>query len=62
MRSWLLVALILAVGVCGSSSATVWYVDVDNTGFEDGTEWAKAFNSIQEGVDAASDGDEVLGC
>ena len=53
------VLLILVYIVCATASAGVWYVDVDNTGFEDGSEWATAFNTIQEGVDAASDGDEV---
>ncbi len=39
--------------------APKWYVDDDNVGpFEDGSKFFP-FNTIQEGVDAAADGDEV---
>jgi len=27
----------------------VWYVDIDNSGAQDGTGWATAFTSIQAG-------------
>jgi len=59
MRSWSIVALILAGAVCGNGTAAVWCVDADNTGTQNGTSWATAFNTIQGGVDAASTGDEV---
>ncbi|MBN4046695.1 SBBP repeat-containing protein, partial [bacterium AH-315-P07] len=35
------------------------YVDIDNAGAEDGLSWATAYNTIQEGIDAASYGDEI---
>lgn len=38
--------------------AAKWYVDDDAVGFEDGSK-DFPFNTIQEGVDAAADGDEV---
>jgi YVTN family beta-propeller protein len=38
---------------------TTWHVDDSNTGFEDGSA-ANPFNTIQEGVDAAANGDTVL--
>jgi len=43
----------LAVFVCANAFPAVWYVDKDNVGTENGTSWATAFNTIQEGIDAA---------
>jgi hypothetical protein len=39
--------------------SSVWYIDdyISNSG--DGTSWADAFKTIQEGVDAATDNDEM---
>jgi len=43
-----------AVVVCHTAFGAVWRVDKDNTsGTEDGTSWGTAFDTIQEGVDAA---------
>ena len=56
LRIWLLPAAALVVILVGNQNAdaAVWYVDIDNTsGTEDGTSWATAFKTIQEGVDAA---------
>ena len=40
--------------------APVIYVDVDNvSGTENGASWATAFDTIQEGIDAASPGDSI---
>ncbi len=55
-----LLALGLAAAI--SASAATNYVDCklgDYAG-HDGSSWAKAFKTIQEGVDAASAGDTVL--
>jgi formylglycine-generating enzyme required for sulfatase activity len=41
------------VCLCATSSASVWYVDKDNTAAEDGTSWATAFTAIQPAIDAA---------
>jgi hypothetical protein len=43
----------------GNNQETIIYVDVYNTGFEDGTQ-AHPFNTIQEAIDYASDGNIVL--
>ena len=52
--------LAVALTVCGAAFADVWYVDDSNTGGPwDGLSWATAFQLIQDGVDAASSGDEV---
>jgi hypothetical protein len=49
--------LVLAfVPVWGST----WYVDGSVSASGDGTTWATAFKKIQEGIDAASDGDTVI--
>jgi hypothetical protein len=39
--------------------ASVWYVDGDISNSGDGTSWADAFKTIQEGVYAATDNDEI---
>jgi PKD repeat protein len=39
--------------------ASVWYIDDDISNSGDGTSWADAFKTIQEGVDAASNNDEI---
>ena len=52
--------LALAVSVWSSAaSATVWYVDTANAGTQNGTSWATAYKTIQQGIDAATSGDEV---
>jgi hypothetical protein len=38
----------------------IWYVDGNMGASGDGTTWPKAFRTIQEGIDAASDGDIVV--
>ncbi|NQT84908.1 hypothetical protein HQ563_17970 [bacterium] len=64
----------VAVGTCVASSSfdnvivraaegptgRVWYVDASAGWSGDGTTWAKAFNTVQKGIDAASHGDFVL--
>ena len=46
--------LLILASCVGGAYAAVWYVDVDNTtGPRDGTSWPTAFQTIQEGVDAA---------
>ncbi len=39
--------------------ASVWYIDDDISNSGDGTSWSDAFKTIQEGVDAASNNDEI---
>jgi len=44
----------VAVGFSLMSSASVWYVDKDNSsGDEDGRSWGTAFSTIQPAIDAA---------
>lgn len=40
--------------------AATWYVDASVVSSGDGTSWDTAFKTIQEGIDAASHGDEVI--
>ena len=41
-------------------SGGIWYVDGNMGASGDGTTWPKAFRTVQEGIDAASDGDTVI--
>ncbi|MBI4557841.1 MAG: PKD domain-containing protein [Candidatus Hydrogenedentes bacterium] len=50
LRTTFLTVLVLSLSL--GAPAAVWYVDKDNTGAEDGTSWASAYNTIQEGIDA----------
>ena len=47
------------VTVIVSSSEKIVYVDVDATGDNTGTSWVDAFNDLQDGLEAASAGDEI---
>lgn len=42
-----------------SASATMWYIDDSVTSSGNGKSWLTAFQKIQEGIDAASNGDTV---
>ena len=50
----------LLVFVLSSTHAAEWYVDASVATSGDGTIWDTAFKTIQEGIDAASDGDAVI--
>jgi len=56
-----LVTLFLAftfVSPCTASGA-VWYVKGDTGASGDGTTWPTAFKTMQEAIDAASEGDDI---
>jgi hypothetical protein len=42
------------------ASASIWYVDAGVPSSGDGTSWETAFKKIQEGIDAAWDGETVM--
>lgn len=44
----------LMMAVCTMACGDIWYVDEDATGVGDGSSWADAFTTIQDGIDAAS--------
>ena len=46
---------ILLCCFCATASASVWYVDKDNSGAQDGTSWSTGFSTVQQGIDAAFD-------
>ena len=50
----------LSVLICQSVVATTRYVDGSVSSSGDGNTWDRAFRTIQEGIDAATDGDTVV--
>ncbi|MBN2375777.1 MAG: right-handed parallel beta-helix repeat-containing protein, partial [Sedimentisphaerales bacterium] len=54
-----LFAFILVVGSSADVMAGTIYVDVNTSGANDGSSWVDAYNLLQDGLDAASSGDEV---
>ncbi len=54
VSSFVLAGLLLLGGP--AASAAIWYVDVNSTmpPVENGTSWSTAFNTLQEGIDAAA--------
>lgn len=59
MRRACVVGIVLTVCVCLAAGAATWYVDDSVAASGDGKSWESAFQKIQEGIDAASDGDTV---
>jgi len=55
---------IIAIGFCLSlchlATAATWHVDASVPSSGDGTTWETAFSKIQQGIDAAADGDTVI--
>lgn len=60
MGKTILAVALLALPLPVLAGETTRYVDGSVPSSGDGTTWATAFKSIQEGIDAASDGDTVI--
>jgi predicted outer membrane repeat protein len=54
-----LLALVIGCSVSPVLAKTVWYVDADATGANDGTSWDDAFTELQSAFAAAEKSDEV---
>jgi hypothetical protein len=52
--------LVTLFSFCGATASTTWYVNLWVSPSGDGTSWETGFNTIQEGIDEASDGDTVV--
>jgi hypothetical protein len=57
--SWI-IALGTSVFLCHGATAATWYVDASLPSSGSGTTWEAALKTVQEGIDAASDGDTVI--
>jgi len=53
MRKGLVLTICVSLSWTLSAQGAVWYVDKNNQGGKAGVSWGTAFNTIQEGVDAA---------
>ncbi|MEW6746578.1 MAG: right-handed parallel beta-helix repeat-containing protein [Planctomycetota bacterium] len=59
MKRWSMTTAAWLVLVVAAQAQSVWYVDVDADGANDGTSWEDAFNDLQDAIGAASAGDEI---
>ncbi len=55
-----LFGIVLALSAWQTAWGGTWYVDGSAESSGDGTSWAEAFRTIQEGIDAADEGDAVV--
>jgi hypothetical protein len=60
MRKTLLLSIWITILTMGQAWGATRYVDDSVTSSGAGTSWATAFKTIQEGIDASSDGDTVI--
>jgi len=60
MRNILLMGIVVSLCACVELPATTWYVDGSVAGPGNGQSWQTAFKTIQQGIDASSDGDTVI--
>ncbi|RKZ50522.1 MAG: hypothetical protein DRR00_15010 [Candidatus Parabeggiatoa sp. nov. 3] len=55
----LIISILIWVLLSNVSLAAVWYIDGNVSSSGDGTSWAQAFKTIQEGVNTSASGDTV---
>jgi len=53
-------SIVLTMCISQGARGDTWYVDGSSSASGDGTTWETAFKTIQEGIDAASNGDTVI--
>jgi hypothetical protein len=58
--TYMLTTGLIALLSCALAARSTWYVDGSATASGDGKSWEAAFKKIQEGVDAATNGDTVI--
>src|SRR3972149_1891418 len=60
LSTLLVMSVFLSVIVAEASFARQIFIDVNATGKNDGSSWTNAYNSLQDALNAASSGDDIL--
>ena len=59
-KTFSVIGVVVCLLICEQATGKTWYVDGSVAASGDGRSWESAFKAIQQGIDAASDGETVI--